>query len=378
MSEPDSTPRRRPPTIDLTATEVENEKPARGPETSDGSGAHNARAAPNFAARLRPHLIGGAAGAIVMAAIVIGLWLAGLFSWQNAPPANTNNGDSAISAQLGKIQAELQARPAESALTARLATVEAQAKSLGDSLAAINRRLDDIAVAAKSARDRADAASAAANGAAQNSVQRGDLDALANRIAALEGTIKTLSDDAARRALSADDRAARAAVAAEALRAIVERGAPYKSELGAVKAFGADQNAVAALELFAADGVPTAAALAHELSQLTPSLLKASGAAASADSFLGRLEDSAKNLVRITPVDAPASDEPSAVVARLDADAARADIAAALADIDRLPQAAKTLADPWVQRAHARDAAIAASRHIAADALAGLGNSGTQ
>jgi hypothetical protein len=43
-----------------------------------------------------------------------------------------------------------------------------------------------------------------------------------------------------------------------------------------------------------------------------------------------------------------------------------------------LPPSAKTLAEPWVQKANAREAAIAASRRIAADALAGLGNANTQ
>lgn len=259
-----------------------------------------------------------------------------------------------------------------------MATLEAQTKTLSESLATINRRLDDIAVAAQSTRERADAAAEAAKGAAQNSVLRSELDALAGRIAALEQSVKTLSAAMARRAASADDRAARAAVAAEALRAVVERGAPYTAELATVKSLGADQTALAALEPFAAGGVPTAAALAHELSQLTPSLQQASGAPSSGGSFLGRLENNAKNLVRITPVDAPASEEPAAVVARLDADASRADIAAALADIARLPQSAKPLAEPWVQKANARAAAIAASRRIAAGALAGLGNAGTQ
>ena len=35
-SEPDSTPRRRPPTIDLTATEVDAEKPATAPQPETG------------------------------------------------------------------------------------------------------------------------------------------------------------------------------------------------------------------------------------------------------------------------------------------------------------------------------------------------------
>jgi hypothetical protein len=384
-SEPDSIPRRRPPTIDLTATEIETENPAPGGggtepagERSDGAAAPEPRTGWNRASRLLPHAIGAVAGGLVMAAILFGLWIAGLVPTQNATPAAATSGTANISAQLEKIQAQLQTMPAEQAFAARVATVEAQTKTLSDSLAAINRRLDDIAVAAQSAREHADAASAAAKGATENFVQRGDLEPLAARIAALESAVKALADATAHRTAGVNDRAARAAVAAEALRAVVERGAPFQGELAAVKSFAPEPNAVAALEPFAATGVPSALDLARELSELTPSLLKASGTAPSDGSFLGRLENNAKNLVRITPVGIPAGDDPLSVVARLNADAARADLAAALADIARLPPTAKTLAEPWVQRASARDKAIAASRRIAADALAALGNAETQ
>ena len=53
-------------------------------------------------------------------------------------------------------------------------------------------------------------------------------------------------------------------------------------------------------------------------------------------------------------------------------DAAHADIAAALLDIAKLPDTAKPLAAAWVEKAQARNAAIAASRKVAADALAAL------
>ena len=356
-----STPRRRPPTIDLTATEIETERPAsEAGRTESAAYASAEQAAPRqhagweFGGSLRRHAIGAAIGAVVMAIILLGIWLAGVVPSQN-------NATKGISAQLDKIQAELQTPPPPSQVAeSRLTALEAQTKVLADSLAALTRRVDDVAVVG------------------QGSVQRSDIDALANRIAALESNVKALSENLARRPLSADDRAARAAVAAEALRAVVERGAPYEAELAEVKSFGADQNAIAPLEPFAAGGLPSVAELAHELSLLTPSLLKASSVGSSGGSLVQRLERSAKGLVRITPVDAPPSDEPAAVVARLDADAERADVAAALADIARLPPSAKTLAESWLQKANARDAAIAASRRIAADALAGLNNADTQ
>jgi hypothetical protein len=173
-------------------------------------------------------------------------------------------------------------------------------------------------------------------------------------------------------------RAARAALAAAALRDAVERGAPYQTELAAVKALGAPQAATAPLEPFAANGIPSTAALAHELAQLTPSLQHASGAPPAKTSFLARLQDNAKNLVRVTPVDAPVGDDPAAVIARLNVDAAHADLAAALADIARLPKEAQTLAAPWVQRVNARNAALAAARRVATDSLAGLGQPNSQ
>ena len=118
--------------------------------------------------------------------------------------------------------------------------------------------------------------------------------------------------------------------------------------------------------------MPNARVLAHELASLTPALQQAAEPAASNSSFLGRLENNARRLVEITPVDAPPGDDPASVVTRISVDAARTDIAAALADIAKLPDAAKPLAAAWVEKAQARNAAIAASRKLAADALAAL------
>jgi len=293
-----------------------------------------------------------------------------------APAGVTSDAGSTdrISSKLDNIEAQLQAqRPAASALAARLAKVEAQTKTLSDSLAAVNQRLDSIAVATQGAREHADAAAASAKGATQNAVQPGALDALASRIAVLERSTKTL-ETTARRAAPTDDRAARGAVATASLRAAVERGVPFTAELATVKSFGADRGAVATLEPFAASGVPSAGELARELAQLMNPLRQASGTKPADPSFLGRLKNNARNLVRITPVDAPPGNEPAAVIGRLDADAQHADIAAALADIALLPPAARTIVEPWVQKVNARNAAIAASQRIAAGSLAALAN----
>ena len=145
-----------------------------------------------------------------------------------------------------------------------------------------------------------------------------------------------------------------------------------------MQSLGADRNVVTPLEPFAASGVPTADALAHELAGLVPALDQASNPAAGDKTFIERLEANAQKLVRVTPVDAPTGTDPASVVARIAFDASRADIASALADVAKLPDAAKPLAADWVKKAQARDAAITASRQIAAGALAALSKPGAQ
>jgi hypothetical protein len=132
------------------------------------------------------------------------------------------------------------------------------------------------------------------------------------------------------------------------------------------------KESAAPLEPFAAAGVPSAAALGHELATLVPALRRSVEAPSENATFLGRLEANASHLVRITPAQAPAGNAPSVVVARIDADAAHADIGAAQADIAALPDSAQPVVADWLAKAKARQAALEASRRIAADALAAL------
>lgn len=383
--EPDSTSRRRPPTIDLTAKEVgtapgDSAQESGGPDPSKDNVAGGDR---TRAGGVMPYVSGAVVGAIVVAAVVGAVWIAGLVPAREAPreaaapstsaasPATTDE----ITSRLAKIQEALKTPRADEALVNHIAAVEGETKALGDRFAALTRRVDEVAAASQTALAQAKAATAAAEGAksaTQTVVQRGDLEGLNNRITVLEDTIKSLGAELTQRTSSADDRAARMTVAAEALRATVERGAPYQAELAAVKSLGADESALAPLVPFASEGVPNAAALAREFAALMPSLLQASGTASQDGSLLGRLEAHAQNLVRITPLDAPAGDDAPAAVARISNAAARGDFAAALVDAAGLPDRARAAADRWVKKVEAREGAIAASRRIAAGALAAL------
>ena len=397
MSESDGTPRRRPPTIDLTAEEIETGQQAAAQQSA--TEAANERAAPRDAAHGRvggkpvqaavPYLIGAAGGVIVAGAVAAVIWLAGLTPVREAAmtPAHdsaktASNGEG--SSRLEKIQEAPRALRPEEPRVSRLTEVEEKTKSLAEEFGALTHRFDDLAAASQTALEQAKAAAAAAasvkdaaenaKGAAQGAVQRADLEALTGRIAALEGTVQSLAANVAHHVSNADDRTARATVAAEALRAAVERGAPFEAELAAAKSLGADPDDVAVLKPFAAGGLTSAAALGRELSLLMPALQKLLGAESNDGSFLGRLEAHAQNLVRITPVDTPSASpgDASSSIARIAAAAANGDVTAALDDLAGLPEKVRTPAEEWIKKAKARETAIAASRRIAADALAAL------
>lgn len=413
-SESDNTGR-RPPTIELAATEVATSaaEPAAGPaESADTRAAEEAPASSNASSptggnqqtssassgRLKLHITGALIGAVIMAAALAALWLTDLIPARdgtaghtlasntsapatlsptpppNQAPSQAQSQTPDLSARLDKIERAIEAQRTEPALGNRIGGVEAQAKSLGNDVAALQRRLDEIAASGQSAAKQADtalnaaeAAKSASEAANKMEVQRGDLDAVASRIMALESAVKGLAA-----ATAPVDRAARFTIAAEALRAAVERGTPYQAELAALGALGVDQKATAPLEPFAASGVPSTAALAHELDALTPALQQASEPGSGDATFLGRLKANAEKLVRVTPAGAPAGNDPAAVLARIRFDAAHGDIAAALAAIDALPDSAKSLAAAWRKKAAACEAALAASRQIASDALTAL------
>jgi hypothetical protein len=426
-SESDNKAGRRPPTIELTATEVGNpqspasagaepaaesaapqdtrsenhthsENETRSEDDSPGEGAAESRATesntPGSNRQLTSHTISALLGAVVAAAIIGGVWLAGFIPSRNAAtpaepmaapsPAIHSAADAAITARLDKIERAVQGQQQpDVAMGNRIAALEAQTKSLGTSIATLGGRLDEIASSSQSAVKQADAAHAAAEAAtkanqatnqamSQNTAQRGDIEALTNRVVTLENTVKTLTAAATEAAPETDDRPARLSVAAEALRATVERGAPYQAELAAVQALGVDRAATAPLQPFASQGVPSVSALARELTALTAALEGAAEPAATDATFLDRLKANAQKLVRITPAGPPPGNDPADVIARINFDAVHGDIDAALADIKQLPDPKKALAGDWIKKVQSRDAAVAASRRIAADALAAL------
>ena len=198
-----------------------------------------------------------------------------------------------------------------------------------------------------------------------------EVEALQKRVAALEQAAQTAHQNIVKN--TAVDKAARLAVSATVLRDAVVHGAPYAAELKAVKSLGAGDQTLKPLAPFAAGGLPSDKTLGQELAALIPAMLKTSGAPQPTKDFLSRLQANADRLVHIRPVNAPPGNDPSAVLARIEVDAANADISAALSEFDKLPDKTRAPAAAWIGKVKARQAALAAARQLAADSARGLG-----
>ncbi len=344
-----------------------------------------------------PILMAGLAGAGGVALLLFALWLTGLVPIRYA-------GSTATRARVAALEMELQAlqhRPAGAvdtkaidALGARIGKIEEAVSKppasggvvdagLAERVAALEnalKPLGGVAADATQARERAEAAEKAVSelrssvqiaSTATAGLSSADMDALQKRIVDLEQSAKATRADVAK--TDAADATARLALSAAALRDAALGGAPFAPALAQVKALGVDAKTLAPLEPFAAAGVPSVASLAQELRALLPTMIKTSGAAAPSGGFLDRLQANAEHLVRVRPVGAPAGDDAAAVLARVEIEAANADIGGALNDLAKLPEATRAPAQGWIAKAQARDAALKAARALAADTATALG-----
>jgi len=419
---PDAARKRKAPTIDLTATDVTppeaapepppapaaappetppppppQEPPQARPEPEAAKPSSAPKAEPRHRTPVAAMLMSGVASGVIVAAVFAAAWYAGLVpvnapvrsdmvpkqqivalqqdvdALKNSPKAGAT--DPQLAQKLAETQAAL------TPLTQRLSSAESAIKSGDTAVAALGKRIDDISGNASQARQEADAAGKAVAQldsrlkdlarSEASTVTRADIDALQQKLAALEAAETSARASVAQSTAAAS--ATRLALAAQALRNAAIGGAPYVAELAQAKALGADAGKLAPLDAFAATGIPSLAALARQLHDLLPQMQKiAAPRAQVSGSFLERLQANAGNLVRISPANAPSGDAPADVMARLEVAAAHNDIAAAAADIGRLPQAAQAPAKDWLARVHARQAALAAASDLAASTARAL------
>ena len=389
---PDSgRPKREPPTIDLEA--VSSETRAAGetssdpaaepepkvaanetsPEIAEAPVEETPRAAEPPSRPVSPWVVAPVSGAVA-AALVIGVgWMLGWPAIQpvSEPPAAQQNAAAidGLTARVAGLEAKagkLVADPRTEALEKSVATLRAElaaTRAQGEKLASA---LNDV----KSA-PRADGAVSP------------DLTAFAERMAKIENQMRAQGAEIAQQgskianAQSADAKAAndmpwRRVLAAVLLDVLVRVGDPYPAALATAKSLAPSPDALKPLDPFAEKGVPNANRLSSELLALVPKLTPAQQAAATTGTgIVDRLQAGAAKLVKIERTDTAGTDR-GAVVARITAAALRNDFNEARRELKTLSPEDRAAAQGWLDRADARDAALAASRQFATEAMAVL------
>jgi hypothetical protein len=370
--------KRAPPTIDLEASEVSGEsrkvepEPEVGPEPGPEPQSEPPPRKPSRAG-VSAGLIGAVTGAIAAALVVAAIWFSGWPGTPVPPPPAPQADTAAVDALTSRVAA-LEARTAKSGTAAPDPAVAGRIDALEKSVAALRSEV----AGAHAQSDKLAAAVNELKSAPQAATSAPDLGPIDDRLAQLERANSAQTAAIAQaNAKPADDPLLRRIVAAALLDVQVRTGDPYPAALAAAKALAPDPAALKSLDPFAASGVPSAATLSRELLTLVPKLQPpaAPETATTGAGLVDRLEGGAVKLFRIQRTDAVGTDR-GAIVARVTAAALRNDSNEARHELNTLAPADRAAAQAWIDKADARDAALAASRQFAADAMAALAKPG--
>jgi hypothetical protein len=361
-------PKRAGPTIDLEATEVSGDTGNADPGVQPEPAPRQPSASTMF-----PVMTAAVAGAGA-AALVLGVaWFLGWnAAWPLAAPPTDAAAIDGLAARLASVESKTNApTPApipDAAAAARIEQLEKSSASLRAELAAARARSEELAAIVNDIKS-----------APRESSPPPGLSAINERLSQLERTTHAQGSEIAQdkqekeNARPADDMPLRRVVAASLLDISVRQGDPYVAALAAAKSLTGDADALKPLDEFAASGLPTPAVLCRELLTLVPKLSPPAPENSAADqgSIVDRLQAGASRLVRIERTDAVGNDR-GAVVARVTAAALRNDSTEARRELNTLPSADRAAAQSWIDKVDARDAALAASRQFAADAITAL------
>jgi hypothetical protein len=398
-------PKRAGPTIDLEATVVSDE--AKGAAETPSAPTPEAEAAPTpevapvssaeeqpaetvspavapsaskpVSAPVSPWIVAPLSGAVA-AALVIGVgWMLGWPPIQpaSAPPAPQLTATvDGLTARIVGLESKAGKVVPDPAATARADTLEKSVAALRSDLAAARAQNEKLAAALDEVK-----AAPRGDGAASP-----DLAAFSERLAKAESQMRAqgaeiaqqgskLADSKPPEAKPADDMPLRRMVAATLLDVLVRTGDAFPTALATAKSLAPNPDALKPLDQFAEKGVPNANRLSTELLALVPKLSPPAAQqdpATTGSGIVERLQAGAARLVKIERTDTAGTDR-GAVVARVTAAAVRNDFNEARRELKTLPPEDRAAAQAWLEKADARDAALAASRQFATDAMAALG-----
>jgi len=378
--------RRAPPTIDLAATEVSEARdaannaakdagdaqPEAAPQSSSQTASSGAKSsdrpspAPAVAisTSISPWVIAPISGAVAAALVITVGWMLGWPAVQVAPSVPQINASAIddLTARVASLEQKV-GKPIADATT-RIDALEKSLAALRGDLAKLRAQSDKLAAETKDAKP-----------ASGESVAALDLSALNERISQIERLSRTQGAREGENNKPADDMPLRRVVSAALLDVAVQQGHPFPALLTTAKSLAQNPDALKPLEPFAATGVPNPPSLSRELLTLAPKLSPPADNGTSGSGIVDRLQAGASKLVRVERTDATGNDR-DAIVARVTTAALRNDFAEARRELNTLSPADRAPAQAWLDKADARDAALAASRQFAADAMTVLAKPG--
>ena len=173
--------------------------------------------------------------------------------------------------------------------------------------------------------------------------------------AASSGTL-TQRLDAAEKKLNEprDDIEVARAIAAAGLKAAIDRGGPFLTEIETFAGVAPDDPSVAALRGFAPTGVPSRAELVREFPTVANAMLEAIHQPDPNQGVGGRLMSSAMSIIKVRPVGNIVGEAPEAVTARMEDKLRNGDLTGSALEWNALPDAAKTVSTAFKQSLDAR------------------------
>ncbi len=343
--------RRKPPVIELEATEIPSAAPPPRPEAAASTTDPEER---SFEWRALLSFAPAATAAAAIVGAVVAILVVFLFDRGNDPRVATLVNEVAALNQ--RIEAISRAGGTD---PAALAQISEKVDRIAGMLAEAEKRVAGLE--SKPVRVMPDLSPLNAR------FERLD-EVLGKRIGALEERVNALSVNA--RASVAPAIAAEI-VALGTLRDAIHNGAPFATELTAVRALlGERAVRLQSLESFANTGVATSAQLSRRFAELASALARVPEADGG---YLSRLVTSATRLVEVRPVGEIRGESAGAVVARIEARLQQNDLAGALDEAAHLPASAKTIAAEWIAAVTQKRDADRAIKDLIAASLAALG-----
>jgi len=350
-------------------------------EAEDGSAVTDEAPAPPLAAAARRGNRQAWISGFVLGALVFSLGAGGAVLTRSIwAPADDASAEVALARQLAALEvrlAEIEARPAAPGRD-KLATADDVARLEGQltAMSVAAGATADLAAELKDLEARLTAMGASASAGAEAASALGGL---SSRVAAVEAAGQEMR--AAIDELKARDAGKDALLwsAVSALRDALRYTGPFADQLADVRRLAGDRaefrEPLAALEPLAEGGVASLA----ELQRAFPATARdvvAAGYGASEEGVLGDVLSRVSQVVTVRPVGEVEGDSAGAIVARAEGQLGRGDLAAALKELEALPEASKAAAAAWRARAEQRvaaDAAISKLNGLLAEQLAAGG-----